>query len=216
MAVKKLLQAPGIRIATDMAGNVLQAYFRSSQDEHSLRKKEMLLQKVMPFLFEKQPVQDDDLVVRTKYVLANTLPGKALDVGYYDGAMIEMLRQEGVDAYGIDHMHRFAMNGTSKYCIQAYAGHLPFQDNTFSTVILSHSLEHILNADLALREANRVLARNGRAIVVVPKHADNKPGHLRFFDEHGLKSTMMPYFKIASYSRDVGAGHACIGEKLNR
>ncbi len=45
---------------------------------------------------------------------------------------------------------------------------LPFKDNTFEQVLLSHVLEHIPDVDRALKEISRVLGVGGILIVVVP------------------------------------------------
>ncbi len=45
---------------------------------------------------------------------------------------------------------------------------LPFKDNTFERVLLSHVLEHIPDVDRALREISRILRVGGILIVVVP------------------------------------------------
>lgn len=45
---------------------------------------------------------------------------------------------------------------------------IPYPDETFDMVICNHILEHVDNADIALREMHRVLKRGGRAICQTP------------------------------------------------
>jgi hypothetical protein len=45
---------------------------------------------------------------------------------------------------------------------------IPYPDETFDMVICNHILEHVDNADIALREIHRVLKRGGRAICQTP------------------------------------------------
>lgn len=52
--------------------------------------------------------------------------------------------------------------------VQASAYFLPFQDKKFSKVIMSHILEHLDKLTNALKEAKRVLRRNGILEIKVP------------------------------------------------
>jgi SAM-dependent methyltransferase len=45
---------------------------------------------------------------------------------------------------------------------------IPCPDETFDMLICNHILEHVANADIALREMHRVLKRGGRAICQTP------------------------------------------------
>jgi ubiquinone/menaquinone biosynthesis C-methylase UbiE len=59
---------------------------------------------------------------------------------------------------------------------------LPFEDNTFDTVICTHALEHIKDHHRALRELLRVT--KGRLIITVPRQREYKYTidlHVHFF-----------------------------------
>jgi len=45
---------------------------------------------------------------------------------------------------------------------------IPFEENTFDVVICNHVLEHVQKDILAMKEINRVLKKNGWAIMQVP------------------------------------------------
>jgi len=47
---------------------------------------------------------------------------------------------------------------------------LPFAENTYDYVILSHVLEHCNNTGLALNNILRVLKTSGKLIIIVPRH----------------------------------------------
>lgn len=46
---------------------------------------------------------------------------------------------------------------------------LPFQDNSFDTIICNHVLEHIQNDTKAIQELNRILRPSGMAILQIPQ-----------------------------------------------
>jgi len=52
--------------------------------------------------------------------------------------------------------------------IQASANDLPFQDQIFTKVVMSHVLEHLENFGLALEEVKRVLMKEGLLEIEVP------------------------------------------------
>ncbi len=66
--------------------------------------------------------------------------------------------------------------------IEAKIENLPFKDKAFDTVVCTHTLEHILNFNQAVRELRRICKQ--RLIIVVPKerpyrHTPNL--HIHFF-----------------------------------
>jgi len=61
--------------------------------------------------------------------------------------------------------------------IKADATQLPFNSQTFDTIICSHVLEHIPDDHAAISEMSRVLNPDGDAIIMVPKDKDLKQTH---------------------------------------
>jgi SAM-dependent methyltransferase len=62
---------------------------------------------------------------------------------------------------------------------------IPYPDETFDLVICNHMLEHVANAELALREMRRVLKPGGRAICQTPY----SPRLTKTFEDPRLQST---------------------------
>jgi SAM-dependent methyltransferase len=52
--------------------------------------------------------------------------------------------------------------------VQADAEHLPFRENSFDVVYSINLLEHVPHPELAIREANRVLKKGGKLIIITP------------------------------------------------
>jgi ubiquinone/menaquinone biosynthesis C-methylase UbiE len=88
--------------------------------------------------------------------------------------------------------------------VQASAYFLPFRDNCFKEVIMSHILEHLIECKDALREARRVLDKGGRLIIEVPspynfnvfkdiilkKHHNESIEHVFAFGENELRNLL--------------------------
>ncbi|HEU5064250.1 MAG TPA: class I SAM-dependent methyltransferase [Solirubrobacterales bacterium] len=87
-------------------------------------------------------------------------PGPVLDVGAGEGALIEALRREGVEASGLD---PFA-GGT-----YIRSGSLSDEEGgSWAAVVFWHSLEHLPEPAKALEEAVRLLEPGGALVIAVP------------------------------------------------
>lgn len=107
----------------------------------------------------------DDPSPIARQILATCGPGRLLDIGSGMGTLVRELLKQGADAFGVDvssvaaaHCNRYAPG-------RFFAGSilkLPFQDESFDTLISTDCLEHLAPEDvpLALREMSRVCRRN--------------------------------------------------------
>jgi len=152
-------------------------------------------------IFDKVAVQYDEisnpyLVETRKKILGGWAKGKCLEVGAGTGeiskflsaqhqvvstdiapGMVEEIRKRGLEAYECD------------------AEKLPFEDNSFDSVISAEMLFYLDNPDKFLAEASRVLRPGGRLLI---SGASNFPVKLydrlrSFFRALGLKKGM--YFE---------------------
>jgi SAM-dependent methyltransferase len=94
---------------------------------------------------------------------------KILDVGCGTGANLEMLAQFG-ESEGVD-----VSDDALEFCkakgLKAHKGlaeRLPFEDASFDLVTALDVVEHLDNDVEGLREMNRVLKKDGRALMFVP------------------------------------------------
>lgn len=83
-----------------------------------------------------------------------------LDVGCGPGMLVKSLRDEGIEAYGLDFapsLKRIQWHGMP-YFINGSALDLPFPDNSFDLVFSSEFFEHLLpdQVDIAYKEMERV------------------------------------------------------------
>jgi len=104
---------------------------------------------------------------------------KVLEVGAGDGSILKFLADadfapeyDAVEISDSGVAHILARNIKGVKSVQVFDGyHLPFEDNSFDLIILSHVLEHVEHERLLLREIKRV-ARH--CIIEVP--LDYRPG----------------------------------------
>jgi ubiquinone/menaquinone biosynthesis C-methylase UbiE len=100
--------------------------------------------------------------------------GKVLEVGAGDGSILKILADGQfapeyhaveISESGVEHIK--TRNITNLKAVQVFDGyHLPFGDDSFDLIILSHVLEHVEHERLLLRELKRV-ARN--CVIEVPR-----------------------------------------------
>lgn len=106
-------------------------------------------------------------------------PGRHLDYGAYDAAVLKQLIASNVitEGVGVDvnraviEESRAAMPGGISLEVITKGRSLPFEDGSFDTVSLLDVIEHIYDQRSVLRELHRILRPGGRIIVTVPgKH----------------------------------------------
>jgi ubiquinone/menaquinone biosynthesis C-methylase UbiE len=99
---------------------------------------------------------------------------KVLEVGAGDGSILKILSDKNfapeyhaveISESGVEHIRSRNINGLAS--VQVFDGYkLPFGDDSFDLVILSHVLEHVEHERLLLRELRRVAVH---CIIEVPR-----------------------------------------------
>jgi len=99
---------------------------------------------------------------------------RVLEVGAGDGSILKLLAEQNfapeyhaveISESGVEHIK--ATNITNLKSVSIFDGyHLPFDDNSFDLIILSHVLEHVEHERLLLRELKRVAAWS---VIEVPR-----------------------------------------------
>jgi SAM-dependent methyltransferase len=108
---------------------------------------------------------------------------RVVDVGCGAGALVRWLRSQHADVIGVECgevMLRMARESDPDHLesyLEGVGQDLPLDDGEFDVVVYSYSLHHVPAAHMvdALREAGRVLRRDGTLYVVEPIAAG--PGH---------------------------------------
>ena len=150
--------------------------------------------------------------------------GSIFDDGSGDGRLLYELRKQNsnIKISGLDYSERavsFAkiFNPGIEIQIADLTQNIPFEDDSFDTVISVETLEHIEPAKIPLVMGNfqKMLKGNGVLIVTVPHK--NRPldlkhyQHYQHFSSHTLIKLLEPYFDIESTH---GYHHASKGRNL--
>lgn len=113
--------------------------------------------------------------------------GKLIDIGCADKKYAKMISSFVTKHIGLDYKN--TLHDKSKIDILATAYRIPSKDGKFNTVLCTFVLEHLEEPDKAIREAYRVLKKNGYAIYTVPLfwHLHEEPRDFYRFTKYGLK-----------------------------
>jgi len=131
---------------------------------------------------------------------------KVLEVGAGDGSILKLLADQNfapeyhaveISESGVEHIRE--RNIPNLKSVQIFDGyHLPFEDNSFDLIILSHVLEHVEHERLLLRELKRVAQY---CVIEVPKDykagVDHKIkhflayGHINMYTPTSLRYLLM-------------------------
>ncbi|MBU4268220.1 MAG: class I SAM-dependent methyltransferase [Acidobacteria bacterium] len=140
--------------------------------------------------------------LRVKTVLEHA-GKKILDAGCASGEYVDFLLPRGYDAYGVDLFPAKTWQGPNRERFSVGdIRHLPYRDGEFDTVLLMEVLEHVPDAEAALREIHRVSRKN--LILSVPDaqidplfseaglafHHWVDRSHIQFFNQEDLQNLL--------------------------
>jgi len=150
-------------------------------------------------------------MVRLQLIADRVCPGEnVLEVDCGPGVMAELMRDRGAHVTGTDlsgvAVQRAREKGFEVTQVDLDTEPLPFEDESFDTVVSNSAIEHRFFYDRSLDECARVLRRGGKFILCLPNIAHwrcrlwilagrfpyvrNSPTdmtHLRFFTVHDAK-----------------------------
>ncbi|MFY9074517.1 methyltransferase type 11 [Malaciobacter mytili] len=132
------------------------------------------------------------------------IKGKCADIGSGHSPYKKYILNNIEEYISIDkgNIHTHMFSSSKEKFIDADIKELPFENNSFDTVILTQVLEHIDNPFKALEEIKRVLKKDGILILSVPfiYQAHATPYDFYRFSEYGLKEICKNYdFKILEF-----------------
>jgi len=137
--------------------------------------------------------------VATYALCAELLPeGRVLDLGCGVGHSFELLAPR--ETVGVD-VEPSVLEGQRRETVAADMRDLPFEDDSFASLLSVQSIEHVPDPQRVLSQARRVLEPNGVAVFVTPNRltfgAPDEiidPYHYREYDLEQLRSLMAPWF----------------------
>jgi 2-polyprenyl-3-methyl-5-hydroxy-6-metoxy-1,4-benzoquinol methylase len=144
-------------------------------------------------------------VIDEVFQLARTLPGPILDFGCGSGALVKRLRDDGIEAYGIELERTPILESLLpdvKDFVQLYQGGfpLPYKTGEFQSVIATEVVEHVSEYEAALSELARV-ARHRFTITVPDISSIPICHHNNIVPWHLLEGTHVNFFTQASLER---------------
>ena len=93
---------------------------------------------------------------------------RLLEVGCGRGWLTQRMQERYPSTYGVDINPRSIEHGVADHLSVMDAVDLRFDDGQFDQVYSFHAIEHIVNAEGALREMRRVVVPGGRILLVYP------------------------------------------------
>lgn len=144
---------------------------------------------------------------RIHWICRQARGGEILNIGCNNGIICFLLAREGFNCIGIDNEHaaiEYALKelekeeeAVRKIVTFQYASaiQLPFEDNSFDTVIITEILEHLNHPKKVLKEAKRVLKDGGLAVITVPFGLNLSPDYKKTYYSVPFLETVEPFFK---------------------
>jgi SAM-dependent methyltransferase len=162
---------------------------------------------------------------RLEWILKH-VEGDVLDVGCNDGPFTIEIAKKGHDVVGVEILADLVLkawdivekNASEEWASRiafevADAENLPYDDAQFDTVAMTETLEHVRNPRVALREAHRVLVKNGKLLLTVPNFNIPQETHYHQFDMAKLLKLLDGLFIIEQTDFDMGSIYV-IGRKI--
>jgi len=117
---------------------------------------------------------------RLRMIISRVQPGtRVLEAGCGPGFLAKLLKDRGADVVGTDvsryGTERTAKRGLPTHHVDLDTTRLPFDDESFDTVVCNSNLEHLFYLEDNLNECLRVLKRGGTFIWMEPN-----TGHWRY------------------------------------
>jgi SAM-dependent methyltransferase len=130
----------------------------------------------------------------------NSWPSPILDIGCGDGFFARILCEDKIDT-GIDpqssEIERARESGAYHELIVCYGDKIPRPDGSYNTIVSNSVLEHIPDLVPVLKEANRLLAPEGRFYITIPSdRLERATAVARVLSAVGLSSLAAYYGKF--------------------
>lgn len=146
--------------------------------------------------------------VASRWIVQNS---RVLDIGCHQGEFFEYLAGRIAPSIGIDPLlEKEGYRGHHEFLRLFLDDRLPFSGDSFDTVVLLATIEHMQNKSVVARESFRLLRSGGRVVITVPSLMVDKILDvlvaLRLVDgmsleeHHGFKPDELPdIFKQAGF-----------------
>lgn len=162
--------------------------------------------------------------------------GKLLDIGCGNGDALSVFHEKGFECYGIEIDSQAASFCNSRgLSVKQHdnLNHLDYPDDYFDVIIMAQVIEHIDNAEILLKEINRILRPDGKVYITTPNFSSYMrhvfkdfwvsgwflPFHVHLYSERSLKKLVNRFgFTVSKlYSRSPAAWfNLCVKSFLSK
>ena len=162
-------------------------------DKESLNKEQY--EKLYEYKYEQKAfeVLSKTIIFQKLFKPINIKNRKVLEIGFGSGNLIKTLVNKGCRYYGMEISQSAVITAKGKYKYQIEVSlieknQIPYDDEFFDLIIMSHSLEHIKDEEKILEESKRTLKKDGLLIIGVPapEAVENKL-HFRTYTPEDFK-----------------------------
>lgn len=105
------------------------------------------------------------------YIMQNIVGTRVLDAAAGRGYLANLIAEKQGSCTAMDIVKGNLYNDNVTF-VKGSLTHIPFEDDSFDTVICTHALEHIKDVTVAVKELKRVCKK--RLLIVVPRQREYK------------------------------------------
>jgi 2-polyprenyl-3-methyl-5-hydroxy-6-metoxy-1,4-benzoquinol methylase len=148
---------------------------------------------------------------------------KVLDFGCGKGEILQLLLDNGINAYGVDIYHQgpseevlsSELYKQGKIKIIEINKKLPFEDKSFDLIISNQVFEHVSNIDFVSDELSRLLKDRGKMYHHFPSKEVWREGHIGILFSHWFSSEGKLRYLYTFLMRLVGFGRNKKGKTIS-
>lgn len=142
-------------------------------------------------------------LLKAYHVAEEMVTGDLLEIGCGEGRGVELLAPKVVTYTAVDKIEEVVQSLSLKFknsrFIQANIPPLPFEDNSFDSIVSFQVIEHIKDDNKYLQEINRILKPGGKAYISTPNiklTLSRNPWHIREYTANELTELCKKYFSV--------------------
>ncbi len=141
-------------------------------------------------------------LLKAYYIAEGLAKGDLLEIGCGEGRGVELLAPKATSYTAVDKIEEVVNSLSLKFSeatfIQANIPPLPFEDNSFDTIVSFQVIEHIKDDNAYLKEIYRILKPEGKAYISTPNikmTLSRNPWHIREYTAQELTNLCQKHFK---------------------
>lgn len=142
-------------------------------------------------------------LLKAYHVAEEMVTGDLLEIGCGEGRGVELLAPKVVTYTAVDKIEEVVQSLSLKFknsrFIQANIPPLPFEDNSFDSIVSFQVIEHIKDDNKYLQEIHRILKPGGKAYISTPNiklTLSRNPWHIREYTANELTELCKKYFSV--------------------